>query len=312
MTQSASTPSDASRSSSLAPAWHTDALLLMMALIWGMNYSVIKYAMAFMPSLAFNGLRVPIATIAQIGTARVLRRPPVPSALAWKLIGWGAVGNGVYQAFFIIGLSKTRVATAALLIAATPAIMAVMSRWHGTERFTRNQVIAIALQFIGCSSVAFGAASGKSGSDSLVGVLLVLAAAVTWAFYAIALRHYTEKVDTLQLGGYTMLGGALVMLVLAFPALRQTDFLALPVGAWLAVFYAGIVAMVVAYLIYYRGLRVIGPTRTSMYANLQPIIAMAIAWVALSERPTLLQAIGGSLIVSGLLLGRIQAEPAEA
>jgi drug/metabolite transporter (DMT)-like permease len=96
------------------------------------------------------------------------------------------------------------------------------------------------------------------------------------------------------------------------PALLAVDWPALPVSVWVAMTYSCLIAMVVAYLLYYRGLRVLGPTRTSMYSNLQPIIAMLVAWAALRERPTAAQILGAGLIVSGLLATRSAAEPAEA
>ena len=43
----------------------------------------------------------------------------------------------------------------------------------------------------------------------------------------------------------------------------------------------------IAYLFWYRGLRVLGPTRTAVYGNLQPVIAIIVAWLFLKEAPTL-------------------------
>mgnify|MGYP003891688003 CR=1 FL=1 len=68
--------------------------------------------------------------------------------------------------------------------------------------------------------------------------------------------------------------------------------------------YAGIGALVVAYLLFYRGVRVLGATRTAMYGNLQPIVALAFAWLMLGERPTPWQLLGAALITAGLLLSR--------
>jgi drug/metabolite transporter (DMT)-like permease len=61
---------------------------------------------------------------------------------------------------------------------------------------------------------------------------------------------------------------------------------------------------VIAYLFWYRGVRVIGPTRTAMYSNVQPVIAVIFAWVVLSETPTIWQGIGMVCIMTGLLLTR--------
>ena len=78
----------------------------------------------------------------------------------------------------------------------------------------------------------------------------------------------------------------------------------LPALGWLAILYSGIFALVIAYLFWYRGVRVIGPTRTAMYSNVQPIIAVIFAWAVLKETPTVWQGIGMACIMSGLLLTR--------
>jgi drug/metabolite transporter (DMT)-like permease len=66
--------------------------------------------------------------------------------------------------------------------------------------------------------------------------------------------------------------------------------------------------MVVAYLIWYRGVRVLGPTRTAMFGNLQPLFALVVAWLALGEALTLWQGVGAASIMSGLLLTRSGAQ----
>ena len=74
---------------------------------------------------------------------------------------------------------------------------------------------------------------------------------------------------------------------------------------WAAVAYSGLLALVVAYLFWYRGVRVLGPTRASMYANLQPLFAIAVAWAVLGEAPRVMQIAGATAIMAGLLLTRL-------
>jgi drug/metabolite transporter (DMT)-like permease len=62
--------------------------------------------------------------------------------------------------------------------------------------------------------------------------------------------------------------------------------------------------MGVAYFFWYRGLRVLGPTRTAVYANLQPIVALLVAWPLLNETPTLFQIVGAVTIIAGVFLTR--------
>jgi drug/metabolite transporter (DMT)-like permease len=69
--------------------------------------------------------------------------------------------------------------------------------------------------------------------------------------------------------------------------------------------YAGLFALVIAYLLFYRGVQVLGATRTALYSNLQPVIALTVAWLLLGERPTAWQLVGTALVLAGLLLSRL-------
>jgi drug/metabolite transporter (DMT)-like permease len=101
-----------------------------------------------------------------------------------------------------------------------------------------------------------------------------------------------------------MASGALLLVVVASPRLVALDYGAISAAAWGSVLYAGIGALVIAYLLFYRGVQILGPTRTAMYGNLQPLIAIAVAWMMLGERPTVWQAVGAAFIMGGLLLSR--------
>jgi drug/metabolite transporter (DMT)-like permease len=70
--------------------------------------------------------------------------------------------------------------------------------------------------------------------------------------------------------------------------------------------------MGIAYLFWYRGARVIGPTRTSAFANLQPLVALAASWPMLGEKPTLIQGVGAGAVLGGLLLTRQPSAPEPA
>jgi drug/metabolite transporter (DMT)-like permease len=101
-----------------------------------------------------------------------------------------------------------------------------------------------------------------------------------------------------------MVGGSASLLLVAWPAVLATPWRDAPAAAWGAMAYSGIGALVIAYLFWYRGVRIIGPTRTAMYSNLQPVFAVLTAWMVLGEVPTLWQGVGAASIMSGLLLTR--------
>ena len=147
-------------------------------------------------------------------------------------------------------------------------------------------------------------ATAVAGEATLTGNALVLAGAVTWSLYSVLLKPRSDHLDLVTISAFTMAGGAIVMLIAAVPAFGRTDWHAIAPAAWGAMAYSGIFALVIAYLFWYRGVQVLGPTRTAMYSNLQPVIALGAAWAALGEVPTPWQALGAGTIIAGVVLTR--------
>jgi drug/metabolite transporter (DMT)-like permease len=288
----------------------TDFLLFCMALIWGVNFAVVKFGAAQVEPLVFNSARVALASIVLVGIVMAgAQRWPRGRVLA-ALLGLGVLGNGLYQFLFIEGIARTRAGDAALILAAAPAFMAIIGRLRGTEHTGATGIAGITLSLVGIGLVVFGDTNGGARAVSLVGDLLLLAACLCWSLYTVFLRPYTERVDGVTLSAVTMVGGAVPLVLVSLPALATTRWETIGVGGWAAVGYSGLFALVVAYLFWYRGVRLLGPTRTAMYANLQPIIALGVAWATLHETPHLLQLVGAACIMGGLLLTRLQTAPA--
>ena len=101
-----------------------------------------------------------------------------------------------------------------------------------------------------------------------------------------------------------MTGGTLPLFIATTPAIASTDWTRFGFAAWGSVLYASVLSMGLAYLFWYRGLRVLGPTRTAVYSNLQPVVAILVAWMFLNETPTAWQGVGAGTIITGLFLTR--------
>ncbi|MGH6692817.1 MAG: DMT family transporter, partial [Gammaproteobacteria bacterium] len=154
-------------------------------------------------------------------------------------------------------------------------------------------------------------AGGTEGRDSLLGSVLVFASAVSWAFFSVMVQPLTTRVPGLQVGAYTMLGGALVSFLVAIPAIAAVRWSEVSPAVYGALAYSTIGAMVIAYLFWYQGVKTLGPTHTSMYSNMQPLLAMPIAFATLGELPSRWQVAGAAFIMSGLLTARSAAHEPE-
>jgi drug/metabolite transporter (DMT)-like permease len=138
----------------------------------------------------------------------------------------------------------------------------------------------------------------------VLGDLLILAGALCWSIFTVYLQPYTHRVSGLHLSALTMLGGTIPLLLVAAPSIARISWPDVPLVAWGVIAYSGLGALVLAYLFWYRGVRVLGPTRTAMYSNLQPIFAVLAAWITLGEIPTGFQVAGTASIITGLILTR--------
>src|SRR5450759_1342791 len=282
----------------------TDLLLLTMAVIWAINFVVVKYATHVFNPVAFTGLRVGTAAAFLVAFAFARGGFALSRHDVLRLLFLGVIGNGLYQLFFIHGLARTRAGNAALIVGAAPAFIALVARARGLERVKRMTLAGIALSVIGVGLVIAGSAASSNGQATILGSVLVFLGVLCWTVYTIVLQPYTKRIDVIQLSAVTMVGGAVPLLFASMPALVATDWASVGAGGWLALFYSSVISMGVAYFFWYRGLRVLGPTRSAVYTNLQPIVALLAAWAFLGEVPTIFQGLGAVTIIAGVFLTR--------
>ena len=281
----------------------TDLGLVVMAVIWGANFSAVKVGARMFQPLAFNSTRIVLGTLAMFATAAAIGGRWPARRETWALIGLGALGNGIYQISFIEAVSRTQVANVAIVLASTPVWLALIGQVRGTDRIPARGWAGIAISVAGIGMVVFGGAASE-GRHSFTGDLLSLACVAIWVVYTISLRPLIHAAEPLHIHALTMLGGAVPISLVALPQLAVTPWAAIPLTGWAVLFYGSFAAIGFAYVLWYRGLKVLGPTRTAMYANLQPVVALIVAAVVLHEIPSALQVGGAACTVAGVLLTR--------
>src|SRR5919108_4139311 len=286
----------------------TDLLLVMMALIWGVNASVMKVAVMQMPPLVFNAARLGLASIALVILAFGVRNVSLRRRDVGVLLALGVLGTGLYQFFMIEGLARTRAGTTALILSSGPAFVALFSRTLGVERITRRGMFGIALSMAGIGLVALTQPDSLARGTSLFGSLLVLIGCICWSLFTVLIKPYANRMDGRLVTAITIVGGTVPLSLIALPAVNTVAWDQLSTGMWGAIVYSGLASMVIAYLFWNRGVRLLGPTRTSMFGNLQPMFALIAARVMLGEKPSVWQLVGAVAIIAGVVLTRT-AEP---
>jgi drug/metabolite transporter (DMT)-like permease len=278
--------------------------LLLMTVIWAVNFSIIKVGLASVPPTAFNALRFPLASLTVYVLLR--RRGPIPLPSredAVRLAALGLLGNTIYQICFITGVNNTRAGTASVLLAGTPIITALLSAALGHERPRARVWVGVVATFVGILLVVLGGGTSLD-KGSHFGDLIMLAASILWAVYTVGAHPLIERYGSMAVTAWTLWAGTLGLLVIGLPQLLALDFGRVPAAAWGSMAFAGAFGIGVAYPLWYYGVRQIGNTRTATYSNLVPVLAMAFAWLTLGEVPGIWQAVGATVIIAGVTLAR--------
>jgi drug/metabolite transporter (DMT)-like permease len=298
------TPSQAERPAARFGIPTTDLTMLLVVLIWGTNFSVTKIALAELPPLVFSALRFGGAAVLLWIILRwregVL---PLPKGAFWKLTWVGVIGNTLYQVLFTYGLSITTAANAALLIAITPALVALFGALLGIERLRSATVFGIGLAFAGVVLVLLsrGLAFTRNG---LLGDALMLGCAISWTIYTLGVRTVAGGMSPLAITAWTMVTGVPGLILVSLPELFRVEWAAVSVTAWVSLAYSMVLALVVSYVLWNNSVRVAGSNRTAIYGCAIPLVAALAAWPLLGEVPVPLQAVGAVLIIGGVLMTR--------
>jgi len=289
----------------------TDIVLLLMVLIWAVNFSVIKAALSEVPPLAFNALRFPLAALVVVSALwwqRRLRLPRPEHRLRIAVLG--VLANVVYQLLFIFGIDRTRAGNASLLLAGTPIMTALFSAWAGHERPGGRVWLGVCGAVLGMVLiVASGGGEMGFGGDTLSGDLILIGASVAWSLYTVGARDMIAEYGPTAVTAWTLCIGSLGLVLLGMPELVRIDWGAVSAAAWGGVVYAGALGIGLAYLIWNTAVHRIGNTRTATYSNLVPAVALLVAWAWLGEQPQALQIVGAVVIIGGISLARSSGEP---
>lgn len=296
------------------PGWGwTETALSVMVLVWGINFAVAKQALETFHPLAFNAMRFVIAS-AFVGAVLRSRGPlPLPARGDMpRILALGMVGNVAYQMAFILGLSRTRAGHAALILALTPVVTALLSRATGHERPGARTWVGAAVSIAGVALVTGSGAAEGHGTSVLVGDLILVAAAVTWALYTVGSRPLVQRYGSVPVTAWTMWVGTVPLVLAGLPALGRQDWGAVDAGAWGGLAYSALLSIGLAYLIWYRGVEKLGNTRTAIFSNLTPVVALAFSAAWLGELPSATALVGAALTLGGVSWVRTDRSAATA
>jgi len=280
--------------------------LFVIAALWGSYPATAKLALRDIPPATLAAIR---CTLASIFLVALLRRAGLETlrgltpATVRDFLILGAFGIWGSTQVSYLAIYYTTASNAVILQAATPVIVAMGAWLYLGERLRPRQWAGVALSAFGVLLVITdGRLAALRPEELKVGDFITLVGLCGWSAYTIyGKRVLTRTSPALATTGAYVMGTLLIIptaIITAplFPAPRLGS-----ATAWAVIVYQGLIGAV-AHVWWYRAVQVVGPSRSAVFMNFQPVVGVLLATVLVREGIGPWDVLGGALVLAGVAL----------
>jgi drug/metabolite transporter (DMT)-like permease len=283
-----------------------ECMLLLVALMWGMNPPIIKLGLQSISPQPYNVARMVVGSVVALlalwmsGSYRRMTRKDV-----WVLLRASIFGFFAFQLLFTEGIHRTTSGNAAFMGCLLPVYVLLLNRFYGFDKINRAVVISIVCSIVGIVLIVLGAGRELSlAGNHLVGALLLLGAQAGYAYYTVFSRELIDRYSTYQVTAFLMVVTTVLLLAVSLPTMRDVAWSELPLPAWGSIIFSGVFGLCLANFLWIWGAGVIGTARASVFNNLTPVFAVVVAYFLLGETFGALQAVGAAFVFGGVYFTR--------
>lgn len=284
--------------------------LVVTLLIASGTFLIAKETLREFPPLPLTAIRILLASALLWPLARFLtpnvRIEPADRRRVFLL---GLLGVAINQGLFLLGMQWASVSHAALLYALTPAFVLVFGMRVTPP--TGLQIAGILVAFLGVFTLLLQRRLHFDPA-SLRGDLIVFVAVVAWGLYFVLGRRISRRYGPLPVTAAAMISGAIAALPFAWIGISDFHPSAITLKGWLGLLYLAWLTSGLNYVIWFWGLEHLKPATVALVTNLQPVVAVAMAWVFLREPLPAGFVVSTALVLGGVWLTQWNAFRATA
>lgn len=280
------------------------AAFAIVCVVWGTTYLAIAIALETVPPLLLTGTRFVVAGLIMLAVAR-LRGERIPTERR-------TLANLALVGFLMVGVGNLAVVwaelyvpsgIAALLVATAPFWMAIIEMFRSSgERMSLRGGIGMAVGFVGVALLVTPRGSGGTLSTGfLLGALAIQVGGICWQLGSAHAKYNLDHVPLLSSSALQMLLGGGIVTAFGLAAGEASSFVLTP-RTFGALAYLTIFGSVIAYSAYVFALAHMRTTHASLYAYVNPVVAVFLGWLILSEPLTWVSVVAMIVILAGVAL----------
>ncbi|MEI9944095.1 MAG: EamA family transporter [Chitinophagaceae bacterium] len=281
--------------------------LALVCFLWGTTWIGAKEGVKHMPALQMAGIRQLLGGICYV-TFFIIKGAKLPKGKEWvpviilSILNF-ALSNGLSN----WGVQYISAGLGAIMAAIFPLWIVVIGLFSSKEKIPVKALIGLLLGFSGVCIIFYEHLNDFFNADFRFGIMLSLIATWTWAFGTLYTKKNAANFNPyFSLGLQMLISGASLLTVTKIidsPTLNSfTPFAEIPVQAWLAISYLVVFGSVIAFIAYLYALQNLPTEQASIYAYVNPMVAVLLGWLLFSEHLSIFIGIGGVVTLLGVYL----------
>jgi len=269
-------------------------LVLIVILLWGVNFSIIKIGLKELPPILFSALRFAVVAIPAVFFI------PFPKTSVFNVIGVGLFLGILQFSFLFVAMKTDASAGLSSLILQTQVLFTIiLSAFIYKEKATKSQSIGVLVAIFGFSLFFYN----SGGNITTKGLTLIVCAAFFWAISNVIMKRI-ENINLLHFMVWVSIIPPVPLIALSY-ALESQEPIALILAAtentWLSVMYVSYMSTLIGFAIWGWLLKNNSAATVTPFALLIPVVGIITSSLILSESLSLIEIFGTGLIMLGLL-----------
>lgn len=275
----------------------------LVSFFWGTTYIASRIGVQQMPGLFVSGVRQFLSGSILVGFF-LIKGYHFPGRAIMKKISVQSIfllciANGLltWSLEYISG------GLAAIIAALVPLFIALFTVWLSkTAKITRRMLAGLIIGFAGVLTIFYDYPGQQQHSSFLFGVMLAVISTLSWSFGTVYTSNQKPPIDILFNVGLQMLIAGIVILIVCGITGKYVNLSNVGMSSWLALSYLIVFGSLLAYSAYVYVIGKLPPTQVSIYAYINPIVAVLLGWLLLSEKMNVNMIIGTTITLSGVYL----------
>ncbi len=277
--------------------------LVVVSFFWGTTYIASRIGAQHIPGLFLSGVRQFSSGLIMVSFF-LLKGFALPTISDLKKISL----QGIFLLCIANGLLTWSLeyissGLAAIISALVPLFIALFSIWLSKcAKITRWMTVGLLIGFIGVLAIFYNYIEQFANRNFIIGIVLALLAILSWSFGTVYTAKQKISIDILFNVGLQMLIAGSVTLVICFSSGKYVNLASAGHATWYALLYLIFFGSLLAYSAYVIAITNLPPTLVSIYAYINPVVAVALGWLLLQEKMNVSMIFGTLIVLSGVYL----------